>query len=82
MARDALPGWLGGSSADEYRRLAHSDEIVHCHAIKGTHCAGMAIYRRNVAKSIPPGGFSLEKNKELVFATPMEFMAHHERSKR
>lgn len=78
MARDALPGWLGGASAEEYRRLAHSDLIVPCHAVKNTQCAGMAIYRRNVAKSIAPGGLKLEKNTELVFSTPMEFMAHHE----
>ncbi len=77
MARAALPGWLGGASPEEYRRLAHSDVIVDCHALQGAQCAGMAIYRRNVCKHIDPPGLRLPADRELVFATPMEFLAHH-----
>lgn len=30
MRRDALPGWLGGATPEEYRALAHSDHAVDC----------------------------------------------------
>lgn len=78
MAKASLNGWLGGATPEEYRALAHSDHIVDCHTIRNRQCAGMAIYRRNVCKSVSPGGLKLERNTELVFATPMEFMAHHQ----
>lgn len=77
MARASLNGWLGGATPEEYRQLAHSNDSVDCHAIRKTQCAGMAIYRRNVCKSVVPGGLSLPKDTTLVFATPMEFLAHH-----
>jgi len=77
MARSSLNGWLGGATPEEYVRLAHSNDIVDCHAIRNTQCAGLAIYRRNVCKSIAPGGLSLPKDTTKVFATPMEFTAHH-----
>ena len=77
MARTALNGWLGGATPDEYVRLAHSDHQVNCHAIRGPQCAGMAIYRRNVCKRVDPPNLVLPKDEELVFSTPMEFLAHH-----
>lgn len=79
MARTALNGWLGGSSPEQYRQLAHSDHVVDCHAIKGAQCAGMAIYRKNVCKRTEAPNIQLPADREKVFATPMEFMAHHER---
>lgn len=78
MARTALNGWLGGATPEEYRRLAHSDYVVECHAIKNTQCAGMAIYRSNVVKRADPPNLKLPADTKLVFSTPMEFMAHHE----
>lgn len=79
MARDALPGWLGGSTPEQYRQLAHSDHVVDCHAIRNTQCAGMAIYRRNVCKRADPPNLVLPADREKVFATPMEFVEHHSR---
>lgn len=79
MARKSLRGWLGGSTPEEYVRLAHSDVVVPCHCVKDVQCAGMAIYRRNVAKRCDPPNLVLEKDKDLVFATPAEFLAHHQR---
>jgi hypothetical protein len=79
FARGALPGWLGGSTPEEYRRLAHADTIVDCHAIRKTQCAGLAIYRANVVKRPPEGALVLSADREAVFATPMEFVAHHQR---
>lgn len=79
MRRDALPGWLGGATPEEYRRLAHSDEQVECHVHHGSRCAGMAIYRTNVCKW-QPSEDALPADTEKVFSTPMEFLAHHERT--
>ncbi|MDP8249953.1 hypothetical protein [Pseudochrobactrum saccharolyticum] len=78
-ARTALNGWLGSASPDEWLRNAHSDTMVDCHTIRNTQCAGLAIYRRNVCKSVLPPLLKLEANKEIVFATPMEFKEHHSR---
>lgn len=79
MTRQALPGWLGDYKPGEYVRLAHSDHMVNCHVIVNQQCAGMAIYRANVVKRCDPPNLRLPKNTDKVFATPMEFLAHHER---
>lgn len=76
-ARDSLNGWLGGLSAEEWVRIAHSDAVVDCHAIKNTQCAGIAIYRRNVCKQAMPPNLRLEADRTAVFATPAEFIEHH-----
>ncbi len=78
-SRDALPGWLGGSSTGDWVRTAHSDTVVDCHAIKNQQCAGIAIYRRNVCKLAYSPNLKLEADKVKVFASPMEFTEHHER---
>lgn len=77
MARTALPAWLGGSTPEDYCRLAHSDHIVGCHTLKGAQCAGMAIYRSNVVKRVDPPGLRLPADHSLCFSTPMEFLEHH-----
>lgn len=77
LRRDALNGWLGGSTPEQYRQLIHSDYRVNCHAIKGPQCAGVAIYRSNVAKYTEPGILKLPVNREDVFSNPMEFLEHH-----
>lgn len=77
MRRNAIPGWLGSSTPDEYRSLCHSDARVDCHAILGQQCAGVAIYRKNVCKRADPPLLSLPADRQAVFATPMEFVAHH-----
>lgn len=75
--RDSLNGWLGGHTAEEFVDIARSDFPYPCHTIKNQQCAGMAIYRRNTLKAPRPPAIMLEKDKETVFATPMEFTAHH-----
>lgn len=79
MTREALSGWLGGATPDEYVRLAHSDLVVPCHVHGNVQCAGMAIYRANVVKRCDEPNLVLPKDKETVFATPFEFLAHHDR---
>lgn len=77
LRRGALPGWLGESTVEEYVALLHSDLLVPCHAVRPRwHCAGVAIYRANTCKR---AAFTLPADKALVFATPMEFRAHHNR---
>lgn len=77
MRRDALNGWLGGATPEQYGHLAHSDAVVPCHAIHKTQCAGMAIYRRNVCKSVMPPNMKLEADRVAVFASRQEFLDHH-----
>lgn len=83
-ARASLPGWLGDLTPLDWIKTASSEAIVLCHALKDAHgkhhqCAGLAIYRKNVGKLVrDPEAIVLEKDKVLVFSTPMEFMAHHE----
>lgn len=81
--RTSLAGWLGGSTPEEYRRLAHSDTFIECHAVKldedVAECVGAAIYRANVAKMAPPGCMKVKSDRMTVFATPMEFISHHGR---
>jgi hypothetical protein len=79
-ARRALPGWLGNPTADEWLRSAHGESLIDCHTRIGMQCAGSAIYRANMAKVCrSPEILTLPPNKLIVFATPMEFKAHHEK---
>lgn len=75
--RASLPGWLGGADVQTWLQVAHSDTHVPCHTVGNQQCAGIAIYRRNVAKRVDPPLLRLEKDVEKVFATPMEFQKHH-----
>lgn len=78
-ARDSLPGWLGGESVEYWRSLGHSDHVVDCHTIKDRQCAGISIYRHNVCKRVEPPNLKLPGDTTKVFASPMEFEAHHTR---
>lgn len=78
-ARKSLAGWLGGMSAMEWLLLAHGEGKADCHTTIGPQCAGMAIYRANVHK-VPRDPSILQgfpQNKVLVFASPQEFLNHH-----
>lgn len=80
FSRKSLPGWLGGPTADDWLKEAHGDHTIPCHVFSGAQCAGAAIYRRNVLKQPrDPECLRLEANRDLVFATPMEFKRHHAR---
>ncbi len=82
-ARTALRGWLGGTGPvteqiDDWLKEAHGDADIPCHVLTGAQCAGAAIYRTNVCKRhVAPGVLLLPADREKVFATPMEFRAHH-----
>lgn len=77
-SRDSLKGWLGGETPENWVAEAHGDHPVPCHTLTGAQCAGIAIYRANVLKRPRnPETLVLDKDKAAVFATPMEFLAHH-----
>lgn len=77
-ARKALPGWLGGNTAEEWIAMAHGESYIDCHCTTNQQCAGAAIYRANVLKRVRhPEALVLPKDKTLVFSWPNEFLAHH-----
>lgn len=76
LLRTSLNGWLGGSTPEDYGHLCHSDAQVECHVHAGSRCAGLAIYRTNVAKRQPVED-ALPADRKLVFANRAEFLAHH-----
>lgn len=77
--KDALPGWLGGTSIDDWLQIAHGNYHVPCHTTGNQQCAGLAIYRSNVCKRVEPPLLKLEKDLETVFETPMQFEEHHKK---
>lgn len=91
--RDALRGWLGPLSAEEWVEVAHGELPIACHkTIKHAdengegdwsdpgmrQCAGAAIYRSNVCKSPrDPAVSTLPADREKVFGWRTEFVEHH-----
>lgn len=77
--RNSAPGWLGSEQTpEEWVRTAHRDDTVECHVHAPSLCAGIAIYRTNVAKQLRDVSVPrLPGDKVSVFATPAEFIRHH-----
>jgi len=81
--RDSVKGWLGEMSAQEWRDLAHGEGSADCHALTQPNgdawqCAGLAIYRANVCKSVrDPKALRLPADRVKVFSFG-EFVKHHE----
>jgi hypothetical protein len=76
LRRDALNGWLGGSTPEEYAILCHSDAVVDCHVHAGSRCAGLAIYRTNTCKG-QPKEHKLPADHNVCFSNIMQFLEHH-----
>jgi hypothetical protein len=77
-ARASLSGWLGGPTVQDWLGEAHGDGRIPCHVHDGAQCAGSAIYRKNICKRVhDPEVLKLPADRVTVFATPMEFAAHH-----
>lgn len=81
--RASIAGWLGPFDADEWLAMAHGETLADCHARRyasrsGPQCAGLATFRANVCKAPrDPRILRLKANRETVFATNAEFIAHH-----
>lgn len=77
-ARNALAGWLGSMTPEQWLANAHGEARIDCHTLAGAQCAGAAIYRANMAK-LPRDAslLRLPADRERVFATPAEFRTHH-----
>jgi hypothetical protein len=79
FARTALPGWLGNQSAEEWVRSVHGEDKIECHTLIGADCAGAAVYRANVCKTVrDPAALRLPPDRKTVFASPAEFIEHHQ----
>lgn len=80
FSRKSLPGWLGGSTIQEWMEVAHGEGTIDCHVINNQQCAGAAIFRANICKS-PRNRecLSLPRNKDIVFSWDNEFKKHHEK---
>ena len=77
--RKSLAGWLGSATREEWIGDAHGEARIECHTLIGAQCAGAAIYRTNVCKTPKyPELLVLPADKVKVFATPMEFLEHHD----
>lgn len=77
--RKSSPGWVGGETPKEWVRHAHNETVVDCHLHPGKQCAGMAVFRANICKSVrDPKALDLPPDKENVFSNGCEFRGHHE----
>jgi hypothetical protein len=78
FARNALRGWLGGNTVEQWVVTLNGDHKIPCHAIRGPQCAGAAILRSNICKR--PRDKSvllLPADRKKVFAGLHEFKEHH-----
>src|SRR5271155_996336 len=78
---DSMPGWLGELNVDEWVQLAHGEGHADCHTQvqsngEGWACAGLAVYRANVCKSVhDPNVMRLPADRINVFSFG-EFKKH------
>lgn len=78
FSRESLPGWLGGSTAEEWMRDVFGEGFFLCHVLEGAECAGAAIFQANNGKRPRnPDQLHLPKDTVHVFADRDEFMEHH-----
>jgi hypothetical protein len=78
FARDAINGWLGTMSIDEWIAAVRGESRIDCHALEGPQCAGAAIYRANICKRPRDRSLlALAADRTRVFANAVEFREHH-----
>lgn len=77
-SRNALNGWLGSLSPEQWINEARSETLIDCHVHAGAQCAGAAIFRANICKSPRyPNILRLPSDRRAVFAGHQEFLDHH-----
>ena len=83
FARKSLAGWLGSLNPMRWIQIVMGDGRIDCHTRIPMQCAGAAIFRANVCK-VPRSSDVLQDlglDRIRVFATPQEFLDHHENGK-
>jgi hypothetical protein len=81
--RKSIAGYLGSMTPEEWIQEVHGESYIDCHNTTNQQCAGAAIYRDNVFKSVKdPRALRLPGNTDTVFETPMEFLAHHKQTQK
>lgn len=88
--RGSVPGKLGGSPTSTYVGQSVGPFWVPCHLhtnyddpnwksdLSKPQCAGMAVFRANLAVRPVPGLLQAEQDFETVFSSHEEFVAHHD----
>jgi hypothetical protein len=92
FARACESGKLGGATPTKFVGQAHGPFVLSCHS-DGEYdqstalakwdtlapCAGAAIYRANTGRAelMPEAIYSLPEDRETVFSSAAEFLAHH-----
>lgn len=75
--RNAIPGWLGSMTVEQWITAAHGESMIDCHTTD-KQCAGAAIFRANICKSTrSPAIIKLPPDRATVFSWDNEFAAHH-----
>lgn len=89
FSRKSEPGGTGGADPTVFIGQAFGPFLLPCHmdpnyekdkrSPKNLQCAGAATFRTHVGVAHLMPGFllTLPENKELVFSTPAELLAHH-----
>jgi hypothetical protein len=91
LSRKSKPMFLGGYTPAQYLEVLHGIADLACHLSKGfdvqnpeaqRSCTGVAMYRANtgVAMLADNSRAAMEHvgpNTKLVFASPIEFVSHH-----
>ncbi len=76
--RNALSGWTGSLSPEQWTKEAHAESVIYCHTTFFAQCVGAAIFRSNVCK-VPrdPSTLMLPRDTDRVFAHDVEFITYH-----
>lgn len=87
--RESVPGFLGPATPEQWCEIAHSESPIYCHMTIHTghadpddprlrHCAGAAIFRANVNKTLrDPDVPQAEPDHVTVFTWDDQFIEHH-----
>lgn len=83
--KDYLDTW--GYNGDRFVAQASMNALLPCHMDssegladvfgKNRQCCGAAIFRTHIGADVSPPLAKLPEDKETVFATPAELVAHH-----
>lgn len=81
--RDAVPGWLGNQTPEEWQARIHGESELRCHTVSNQQCAGAAIMRANVCKlTRNRAALRLAADPVVVFTTTQEFVAYHKAARK